>query len=143
MADLFGYTKSGNAIGQVASNEFATVNVGGKLALAQNVTVQYQQKIDEVRALGDSNIYWVPGRASGSINISKLVGTGGFFSGWGIGACGAVNGISVSLGGSACFSGGGNLSFTGAVAESFSLEMNSQSQTISETCMIRVASISN
>jgi len=143
MADLFGYTKSGNAIGQVASNEFATVNVGGKLALAQSVRVDYTQKIDEVRALGDSNIYWVPGRASGNIDISKLVGTGGFFSDWGVGACGAINGISVNLGGGACFSGGGNLSFTGAVAESFTLDMNSQQQTISESCKIRVASISN
>ena len=72
MADLFGYTKSGNAIGQVASNEFATVNVGGKLALAQSVNMDYTQRIDEVRALGDSNIYWVPGRASGNITIAKL-----------------------------------------------------------------------
>lgn len=142
MADLFGYSRSGNAIGEVASNEFCTVNIGGKLALAQNVSTSYTQKIDEVRALGDSNIYWVPGRPSGQISISKLVGTGGFFSGWNPGACGVINGLSVSLGGGACFKGSGSLSFTGAVAETFSLEMNSQNQTISESCQIKVATIS-
>jgi len=142
MADLFGYSRSGNAIGEVASNEFATINVGGKLALAQSINMSYTQKIDEVRALGDSNVYWVPGRPSGTITIMKLVGAGGFFSGWKPGTCGVINGLSVFLGSGTCFKGGGSISFTGAVAETFSLEMNSQQQTISESATIKVATIS-
>ena len=143
MADLFGYNRTGNSIGQVASSEFAAVNIGGKLALVQSVEVSYAQQVDEVKAVGDSNIYWIPGRPSGSINVDKLVGTGGFFSGWGQGQCGQVNSLSVSLQGSSCgFSGGGSLSFTGAVVESFSLSMNAQNQTISEKAQIKVATIS-
>ena len=143
MADLFGYTRSGNSLGQVASSEFAAVNVGGKLALVQSANVSYAQQIDEVKAVGDSNIYWIPGRPSGSISVTKLVGTGGFFSGWNAGQCGQINSLSVNLQGGSCgFSGSGSLSFTGAVIESFSLELNSQSQTISETAQIKVATIS-
>ena len=143
MADLFGYNRSGAALGQVASSEFAAVNIGGKLALVQSAEVSYSQQVDEVKAVGDSNVYWLPGRPTGSINVSKLVGTGGFFSGWGQGQCGQINALSVNLVGGNCgFSGGGSLSFTGAVVETFSLSMNSQNQTISETANIKVATIS-
>lgn len=143
MADLFGYSRTGNAIGQVASAEYASVNVGGKLALVQDVNVTYQQQIDEVKAVGDSNVYWIPGRPSGSINVTKLVGTGGFFSGWTAGQCGEISSLSVNLTGGQCgFSGSGNLSFSGAVAESFSLTMNAQNHTVSESAQIKVATIS-
>jgi hypothetical protein len=143
MADLFGYSRTGNAIGQVASAEYAAVNVGGKLALVQSVEVSYQQQIDEVKAVGDSNVYWVPGRPSGTINVSKLVGTGGFFKDWSQGQCGEITSLSVNLNGGNCgFSGSGSLSFTGAVVETFSLSMSAQQHTVSETAAIRVATIS-
>lgn len=143
MADLFGYNRTGASLGQVASSEFAAVNVGGKLALVQSANVTYAQQIDEVKAIGDSNIYWLPGRPSGSIQCSKLVGTGGFFSGWNQGQCGQIQAMSVNLSGGNCgFTGGGSLSFTGAVIEQFSLEMSSQNQTISESAQIKVATIS-
>lgn len=143
MADLFGYSRTGNAIGQVASSEYAAVSAGSKLALVQSVAVQYQQQIDEVKAVGDSNIYWVPGRPSGSITVEKLVGSGNFFSGWSAGQCGEISSLSVNLQGGACgVSGGGSLSFTGAVVESFSLNMSSQNHTVSESATIKVATIS-
>lgn len=143
MADLFGYNRSGSSLGQVASSEFAGVNVGGKLALVQQVNVDYTQQIDEVKAVGDSNIYWLPGRPSGNISVDKLVGTGGFFSGWSTGQCGQINSLSVNLSGGSCgFSGSGSLSFTGAVVETFSLQMSAQNQTISETARIKVATVS-
>lgn len=143
MADLFGYSRTGNAIGQVASAEYASINVGGKLALVQSVNVNYQQQIDEVKAVGDSNVYWIPGRPSGSITVEKLVGTSGFFKDWSAGQCGEITSLSVSINGGACgFSGGGNLSFTGAVVETFTLSMNSQAHTVSESASIKVATIS-
>ncbi len=143
MADLFGYNRSGTSLGQVASSEFAAVNIGGKLALVQSAEVTYAQQIDEVKAVGDSNIYWLPGRPSGSINVTKLVGSGGFFDGFTAGTCGQISGVSVNLSGGECgFSGAGSLSFTGAVIQQFSLSMSSQNQTISETAQIKVATIS-
>jgi hypothetical protein len=144
MADLFGYNRTGNAIGQVASSEYASVNVGGKLALVQSVNVTYTQQIDEVKAVGDSNVYWIPGRPSGTINVSKLVGQGSFFQGWSAGQCGRIDSLSINVGGGVCgfSSGGGGLSFTGAVVETFSLEMSSQAHTVTETASIKVATIS-
>lgn len=144
MADLFGYNRDGASLGQVASSEFAFVSIGGgKSALVQSFSVTYSQQIDDVKAVGDSNIYWVPGRPTGSINTSKLVGPGGFFSGWSTGQCGQLSSVGVNLSGGNCgFSGSGNLQFTGAVVEQFSLEMSSGNQTISESAQIRVATVS-
>lgn len=144
MADLFGYSREGNALGQVASAEYAAVNIGEKLGLVQSVELSYTQQIDEVKAVGDSNVYWIPGRPSGSITVAKLVGTGGFFKNWDADQCGVINSLSVNLtnGGQCGFTGSGSISFTGAVVETFSLSMSSQQHTVSETAVIKVATIS-
>lgn len=141
--DIFGYSRDGSALGQVASSEFAAVNIAGKLALVQSVDVSYQQSIDEVKTIGDSNIYWVPGRPSGTVNVTKLVGTGGFFEKWGADSCGQINSMSVDLNSGKCdINATGSVTLTGCVVESFQMTMNSQNQTISETAQMKVATVS-
>jgi hypothetical protein len=147
MADIFGYEKPISSSGQVASADFALITVGGKNSLVQDVGVNYAQRVEEVTQVGDSQIYWLPGRTQGSLSITKLVGTGKFFEGWGLENCGVIASASVSLrgggGGSKCaLSGTGTLSFAGAVAESFSVKLGAQQQTIAESINIKIASLS-
>jgi hypothetical protein len=148
MADIFGYTHSGKSVGQVASADFAAVTVGKLGALVQSVDVGYAQKVEEIASVGDSQIYYVPGRPSGNLSISKLVGVGKFFEGWQTGACGVIDLATVSLtggkGGSGCaLRGTGSLRFDGGVVESMTVKLGTQSQTISESISVKVSSVSS
>ena len=144
MADIFGYDKPAKSSGQVASADFALVSVGSKNALVQSVEASYTQKIEEVTQVGDTQIYWLPGKPSGAVSISKLVGSGGFLSGWSLSDCGKISSANVKVNGGRCgFTGSGTLSFSGGVVETVSIRLGSQQQTIAETINMRVASLSN
>lgn len=148
MADIFGYKHSGKSVGQIASADFAAVTVGKLGALVQSVDVGYAQKVEEVASVGDSQIYYVPGRPQGSLSISKLVGVGKFFDGWSTGACGVIDLATVSLsggkgGGDCNLRGTGSLRFDGGIIESMTVKLGTQSQTISESISVKVSSVSS
>ena len=142
MPDVFSYPTNSRTEGQVASADFAFISIGeGKNSLVQNVDVTYQQQIDEVMQVGDTQIYWLPGRPQGRINIQQLVGTDGFFRGWQR-PCGLINTASVSIQGGRCdFQGSGSLEFSGSVIESLNVQLNTSRQTIVEGANIRVSSM--
>ena len=143
MADIFGYEQTAKSSGQIASADYAVVTVGSKNSLVQSVDASYTQKIEEISQVGDTQIYWLPGRPQGSLKVDKLVGSGGFFSGWSLANCGRINNATVNVAGGRCgFSGSGSLSFTGGVVENISMRLGTQQQTIAESVSIKVASIS-
>jgi hypothetical protein len=142
MSDIFGYEKNGTAIGQVASSEFVSISVGGKISLAQNVTATYGQTITEVSNIGDSMIYWLPGKPKGSITVAKLVGAQGFLKDFAIGACGEMSGVSLTADGGRCTTGAGAISMDGVVAESVTITVSSGDLTVAESLQARVASMS-
>ncbi len=140
--DIFGYDKPALSSGQVASADYAVVSAGGVCALVQSVDASYTQKIEEISQVGDTQIYWLPGRPQGKLDISKLVGTGGFFKGFELGNCGKIDSAKVNVSGGRCgFKGDGMLSFSGGVVETVSMRVGTQQQTIAETISIKVSSM--
>lgn len=143
MQDIFNYNRTSKSAGQVASSEFAVISLGGKQSLVQSVTVQYGQTIQPIVQIGDVNIYLMAGRAQGSVQASKLVGGGGFLSGWKGKECGKISSMSVNMNGGRCgFSGGGSLSFDGGILESVNITLSAEQLQISESATIKIASMS-
>lgn len=148
MADIFGYNTNVKSTGQIASADFASVTVGGTVAnseggaLVQSLSISYQQRLEEIMQVGSPQIHWLPGRPSGSVEISKLVGSGGFFKDW-QGECGIITPVSVSVSGGECgFSGNGSLKVDLAIVERVQMQMDSSKQTIASSASIRIAGLS-
>lgn len=143
MQDIFNYNRSSKSAGQVASSEFAVISMGGKQSLVQSVTVNYGQMVTPITQVGDVNIYFMAGRAQGSVNCAKLVGAGGFLSGWRGAECGKITPMSVNLSGSRCgFVGKGSLTFDGGILESVTITLSAEQLQISESATIKIASMS-
>ena len=144
--EFFGYQRTGNAIAQVVSSEFATVSAGGgQISLVQQVQVDYQQEIRPVFAVGDPNLYWVTGHPQGTVQIVRMAGKTGFFSAFKSGKCGRIDSLSVNATqGLVCaegVGGGGTLSFTGAIVQGVQLNMQAGRVEIMEGVTVRVASL--
>jgi hypothetical protein len=143
MPDVFGYENNVKNSGSIASAQFAHITTGDRQALVQQVTVNYGQQIDTVTVVGDPNIYWVPGKPSGTLDVTKLVGADGFFQGWKGNTCGKINNLAVSVDGTHCgFTGSGNMTFSGGIIARLSVTLGSGALTIAETCSIQIASLS-
>lgn len=141
MADIFGYNRTARATGQIASSEFAIVTVGGTQSLVQNTQVNYGQDIRTIFEIGNPNIYWVPGHASGTVDCTTLVGPGGFFAGWTGGLCGAISNISVSAAGGTCYTGGGSLYFDGGIVARVTATLTAGTMEISQSVSVQVATM--
>lgn len=143
MPDIFNYENPVNLSGAIASSDFATVILdGAKASLTQTLNCSYQQQVQEITQVGDPSVYWMPGRPSGSVEISKLVGDGGFFDGWKGKECGKIASVNVATQGGKCgFTGNGVLAFSGGVIESVSLTMNNGQMAIAETAKIKVSNL--
>lgn len=149
MADIFGYDNNVKNDGKlVASADFAAIKIGnyssGSTALTQSLNITYQQRVEEITQVGSPQIHWLQGRPSGNVQISKLVGSGGFFEGW-KGDCGIISPISVGFDGATgkCTAAStGSLTASGAVVESVSLQMSNDRQTIASSASIKIASLS-
>lgn len=155
MADVFSYQNNIKTDGQVASADYARIAIsagGQRNSLVQSVEVNYQQQIEEVTQVGDTQIYWLPGRPQGRIGIQSLVGSAGFFKDWKA-PCGKIDMATISIegqtqggknGAAQCgFQGKGSLFFSGAIVERLSANLNTGRQTISHGADIRVASMSS
>jgi len=143
MADIFTYEHQDRNGGQVASSDYAVVSIGtNRNALTQSVDVQYGQKIEEVTQVGSTQIYWMPGRPSGTVTIKALVGKGGFFQGWKNKKCGVIANATVRLDAGKCgFGGAGKMTFRGGIIESVNSQINTQQQTIAHGATIKIASL--
>lgn len=143
--DVFGLDLKAHSKGEIASSEFAKLSIkgGDSAALVQSISVNYAQQIEPITQVGDPNVYWLPGRPSGSLSVTRLVGNGGFFAGWKNTQCGFIDSMAVSVDGERCnFQGKGRLIFGSGVVESFSAEINSQSFTIRESMSVRISQLS-
>lgn len=144
--EFFGYQRTGNAIAQVVSSEYATISAGGgAISLVQQFQADYQQEIRPVFAVGDANLYWVTGHPQGSLSIVRMAGKSGFFSSFKAGACGRVDSISVNASkGQVCagnVGGGGTVTFTGGMIQGLQLNMQAGRVEIMEGVTIKVASL--
>lgn len=119
MADIFGYSREVQS-DSIVSSDFAKISVGGQIGLVQQFNATYQRRIEPRFEVGSSNLYWVHGQPQGSIQLSKLVGTGGLLEGISLEQCGKIDSVSLDItGGGACAPGGqGSLSFSGAMVQS-------------------------
>jgi hypothetical protein len=146
--DVFEYEKSIETQGQVASADYALIKIGnnregndGANALVQSVDLSYQQQIEEVTQVGSTQIYWMPGRPQGRINITSLVGPGGFFAEW-KGKCGRIDLANITLRDDFCgFKGRGSVTFDGAIVERLSSNMSTGRLSITHGAEIRVANM--
>lgn len=143
MPDVFGYDQTVNTSGSIASSQYAAVTTGSKQMLVQSVNVTYGQQVDTVTVVGDTNVYWIPGKPSGTLDISKLVGSGGFFDGWKGQTCGKISNLAVNVDGSYCnFTGTGSMSFANGVITRLTMSLGTDRLTIAQGCSIQVASLS-
>lgn len=144
--EFFGYQRTGNAIAQVVSSEYATISAGGgAVSLVQQVQADYQQEIRAVFAVGDPNLYWVTGHPQGTIQVVRMAGKTGFFSSFRGGQCGRIDSLSINATqGLVCaegVGGGGTISFTGALIQGLQLNMQAGRVEIMEGVTIRTASL--
>lgn len=143
MADVLGYEQSVKMQGAIAQANMAHITVnGGACTLAQSITMDYQNQIQDVQAIGDTSIYWVPGSPSGSMSVTKLTSDSGFFSGWTGGTCGHINSANVNISGNRCnFNGQATLSFSEGIIERLGISINAGQQTITETMSARMTNM--
>lgn len=144
MQDFFGYNKDVKTSGAIASSEHAVITIGnGTQAFVQRFQAQYGREIRTIMAVGDTNIYWVPGPGHGTITTDRLVGSAGFFGGWKGEQCGILSPIMVSAGQGECGFGTGSSSvkFEGGMLETVGFSMQAGAPEITETANIRAASM--
>jgi hypothetical protein len=140
---IFGQSTRVRLEGAIASSEAAVVAVGGNVALVQNCTVNATQQIEEVTAVGSTDVYWMTGRPQATISVSALVSSQGFWGGWKGRNCGKIGGGSISVSGGRCgFQGSGNVSFSDAVVENLNLDITNGRQTITHGVTVRAGQVS-
>jgi hypothetical protein len=143
MDDFFGYHRNASSSGsKIASSEFAIISIGGAQALVQRVSVNYGQEIRTVFAVGDTNVYWLPGHAFGTLDVTTLVGKEGFFAGWRGTKCGSISPLSVRAGRGICWStSDSTINFDGGMMEKISADINQGQLEMQQSVSIRVASL--
>lgn len=142
MPDIFSYDNPVRLEGALATADFAYVYFNGaRLSLLQNFTMSYNHQVQEVAEVGNPNVYWVPGRPSGAVQVGKLVGDGGIFSNFKL-ECGRVGQISVDVTGGRCgYQGTGSASFSAGIIEGVSLTVNTGQLTMAESASLRVTNL--
>jgi hypothetical protein len=147
--DFFGYNRDVKPNGAIATSEFATINIGGKMGLVQSVSAAYQQTVQARFEAGSPTLYWLTGQPQGTISIARLVGQSGLFSGFAKlqNNCGGViDGISIALDGTGgCavnqIRGGASLTFGGGVPESVNVSFSAGMLEVQEGATIRCATM--
>ena len=146
--DYFGYNREIQPNGAIVSSEYATLDLGGRMALVQTVSANYAQQVNAKFEIGTPTLYWVTGQPQGDITFRRCVGKGGFLSAFATmsNACGKVLGVSIGLDGSgACStvsnSGGKGIKFSGGVPVNVSVDITAGSMEVSEGGSMRAASM--
>lgn len=74
--DIFGYDKSKTmSATSLLPPGSIKVTIGGEIKLAQTVDINYQREISPTYELGSENVYLVTGKSSGTMNVSRLIGS--------------------------------------------------------------------
>jgi len=146
--DILGYKRDVHPNGQIFSSEFATISLGSKMALVQNVTASYGQTVQPKFEVGSPTLYWLTGQPMGQVQIARLVGRGGFFDSFGSleNSCAKLLGLKIGLDGTggctaAQSSGGSGLNFDGGVVSNLTASFSAGDLQVQEGATIQVASM--
>jgi hypothetical protein len=99
--DLFGYKRDTQAK-EILSTDYAVLSVGDEKAkLVQSVRASYSHRVEPRYEAGSSSLYWVNGQPTGSVAISRVIGSKGWLSQFidNNAACAFLSPLSVSLDG--------------------------------------------
>lgn len=145
MADeLYGSQRVINPIGQLRGAEFARVVVGNVVSLGQSFQAQYSRPARPVMSIGSPEVLFIPGQGQGSVSLGRLLGVDGMFSllNSGVGDCGQINTLQLSLGGGRCVvAPTQTLNFGGAMLEGVAISLGSSNPEIVENYNIRISTL--
>lgn len=139
--DIFGYNKDQS--GAIASPQYVTISVGGKINLAQAVQLSYGRQVIPVYEIGSPTVRMQPGPSSGTCSITHAVGDG-------IGSFGGINqqagpcdtqSISISGNGGECASAGGGVSAEGMLTR-VGMSIQAGNAIVTDTAEFTLSSLS-
>jgi hypothetical protein len=146
--DILGYKRDVKPNGQIFSSEFATISMGGRMSLVQQVQASYGQTVVPKFEVGSPTLYWLAGQPMGQVQIGRLVGRGGFFDSFGDleNSCGRLLGLRIGLDGTGgCTSvqqaTGGGISFDGGMVANITASFGAGDLEVQEGATIQVASM--
>lgn len=142
MRTLLNSTREVRSRGQLASSEYALVQIGGRTELGQSLQGNYSRNIKTIVELGSPNVMWIGGLEQGQATFQRLVGSKGFFDGWDGDECGVISPVAVNLGAGPCVAAAsGGLSFSDSMIEGFTFSLQAGVLEISEGCTLRFGSM--
>ena len=139
MADLFGHENS--AIKAPLTADKATINWGGIITGAIQVTVAYNQQINRRRTIGNKDaVIWAT-MPSGQVTIQRLLtaDSGALFNAPGWNAC-KPGEITLTLGG--CEGGGPTYTARGCVVTQFQVQAEAESLTVMDNVVVEFLQLS-
>jgi len=146
--DILGYKRDVKPNGQIFSSEFATISVGGKMSLVQEVRGTYSQTVTPKFEVGSPTLYWLTGQPMGQVSIARLVGPGGFFASFNSlrNSCATLIPIKIGLDGNggctaAQAGGGSGLFLDGAVVASLGFGFSAGALEVQESASMQFATL--
>lgn len=147
----FGLTGSTSAISALAGNAAASA-AGGAGLLVQNLSTNYAQVITKVYELGTAYVYYIGGRSTGGMGMSRIIGPRpiqiGFYSKFGDVCDAATNNLDITVKtGCPTTEGGGAdvspsvYSMKYAVIQQLSMQVNAQDTIINEAIQLIFGSL--
>lgn len=143
MADVFGYEKAAK-VGGLASPSNVGVFIGntGALALAQSVRLQYGRQVRAVTTLGSDSVWMQPGPASGTLDVTRIVGEEGAFAGYqDVGPCETTTISIAGTGTSNCGGKFGTVTCTGCMFTTVGLNISVQDMMIMDNATWTVGGV--
>jgi hypothetical protein len=138
MADIYGF-KSDSVQAPFTADK-CTVEFGGQIATAVNVTIQYNQQINRRRVVGDQSVLLWASAPQGQASIQTMVvnkSLKGSGDGWN--AC-KPGRITFTMAG--CAGGGSTVTCHGAVVSSYSVSAEVEGLTVMENLVIDFVTLS-
>lgn len=132
--DKFGYDRTVTGPGTVMTGDFALLDLGGRVGLAQGVSITYSQNVQQIREVGDADVFLTTGDPVGQLSTNTWVSKAGFFTNLPQGTCGSVEQAVVSLGGKgncATVNSQSAVHMSGIVAQSYGVQLQAGNQPIS------------
>lgn len=135
MADLFGFGDQN--IKTPLTADKATINWGGIVTGATQVTVAYAQQVQRRRTIGNKDAVIYASMPSGQVSVQRLLTTdaNALFNSPGWRAC-EPGTITLTLGGGCAGGGGPSFTATGCVVSQFSVTAEAESLTVMDNVTI-------
>jgi len=147
MQDILGYNREVRPNGAIISAEFATISLGSRMSLVQEVQGTYGQTVVPKFETGSPTLYFLTGQPMGSLNLSRLVGRGGFFRAFGSlrDSCARLIPINIGLDGTGgctqVTDRGAGLQISGAVVQTMSFGFGAGALEVQEGATLQFANL--